>query len=51
MTRHFKLYSPKAVPFGAAMAARAGGLVVNTIVNVIGACIGYAMGGSLKAAK
>ena len=40
-----------AVPFGDAMMARAGGLVVNTILNVIAASIGYAMGGSLKAAK
>ncbi len=40
-----------AVPFAAAMVARAGGLVVNTILNVIAASIGYAMGGSLKAGK
>ena len=39
------------VPFAAAMVARTGGLVVNTILNVIAASIGYAMGGSLKAAK
>ncbi len=40
-----------AVPFAAAMVARAGGLVVNTILNVIAAVIGYFMGGSLKASK
>lgn len=40
-----------AVPFGAAMVARAGGLVVNTILNVIAALIGYAMGGSIKATR
>ena len=40
-----------AVPFGAAMLARTGGLVVNVILNVIAALIGYAMGGSLKGAK
>lgn len=40
-----------AVPMGAAMMARVGGMVVNTILNVIAASIGYAMGGSLKAAK
>lgn len=36
-----------AVPFGAAMLARLGGLVVNTILNTIAALIGYAMGGAL----
>ena len=40
-----------AVPMGAAIMARTGGLVVNTILNVIAASIGYAMGGSLKSAK
>lgn len=39
------------VPLGAAMLARAGGLVVNTILNIIAATIGYAMGGSLKAGR
>jgi hypothetical protein len=39
------------VPFAAAMVARTGGLVVNTILNVIAAAIGYAMGGSLRPAK
>ena len=40
-----------AIPVGAAIMARAGGMVVNTILNVIAAAIGYAMGGSLKAAR
>jgi hypothetical protein len=40
-----------AVPFGAAMIARVGGMVVNTILNVIAALIGYAMGSSLKPAR
>jgi hypothetical protein len=39
------------VPFTAAMVARTGGLVVNTILNVIAAAIGYAMGGSIRPAK
>lgn len=39
------------VPFAAAMMARASGLVFNTILNVIAAGIGYAMGGSLRATK
>lgn len=39
------------VPFAAAMVARTGGLVVNTILNVIAAAIGYAMGGSIRSAK
>lgn len=38
-----------AVPFGAAMLARVGGLVVNTILNVIAALLGYAMGAGIKA--
>jgi hypothetical protein len=33
--------------FGAAMLARAGGLVINTILNTIAALIGFAMGGAL----
>ena len=45
------LNSPEAVPFGAAMVARVGGLIGNTIFTVIAACIGYVMGASLKAAK
>jgi hypothetical protein len=45
------LNAPDAVPFGQAMVARTFGLVVNTILNVIAALIGYAMGGGLKAAK
>lgn len=44
------LNSTESVPFGAAMLARAGGLVVNTILNTIAACVGYAMGGRLKSA-
>jgi hypothetical protein len=40
-----------AVPMGAAIMARTGGLVVNTILNVIAALLGYAMGGSLKPSK
>ena len=39
------------VPFAAAMMARTGGLVGNTLFNVIAAAIGYAMGGSLKSSK
>jgi hypothetical protein len=39
------------VPFGAAMMARVVGMVVNTILNVIAALIGYAMGGSIKSAE
>lgn len=39
------------VPFAAAMLARTGGLVGNTIFNVIAAAIGYAMGGSLKSSR
>ena len=41
------LNSPEPVAFGPAMAARAFGLVVNTILNTIAALIGYAMGGAL----
>lgn len=41
------LNSPVALGFGAALGARAGGLVVNTILNVIAALIGYAMGAAL----
>lgn len=37
-----------AIPLTAALAARTGGLVVNTILNVIAAALGYAMGGGLK---
>jgi hypothetical protein len=40
-----------AVPLGAAVMARTGGLVVNTILNVIAALIGYGMGGSLRPSK
>jgi hypothetical protein len=38
------------VAMGAAMTIRAGGLVVNTILNTVAAAIGYAMGGALPAA-
>lgn len=41
------LNSPEPVAFGAAMAARSVGLVVNTILNVIAALVGYAMGAAL----
>ena len=41
------LNATEPVAFGAAMGARAFGLVVNTILNVIAALIGYAMGGAL----
>ena len=41
------LNSQEPVAFGAAMAARSVGLVVNTILNVIAALIGYAMGAAL----
>lgn len=39
------------VPFGAAMLARLGGLVVNTILNTIAGVIGYFMGAGLKKAN
>ncbi len=39
------------VPFAAAMMARTGGLVGNTLFNVIAAAIGYGMGGSLKSSR
>ena len=39
------------VPFAAAMMARTGGLVGNTLFNVIAAAIGFAMGGSLKSSR
>lgn len=45
------LNQKEAVPLTAAMMARLGGLVANTILNMIAALIGYGMGGSLKAAK
>ena len=35
------------IAFGSAMAQRAVGLVINTILNTIAAMIGYAMGGAL----
>ena len=38
------LNSPTAVPLGAAMGIRAGGLVVNTILNAIAALIGWSLG-------
>lgn len=37
-----------AIPMGAAMMARVGGLVVNTILNTIAGGLGYFMGGGLK---
>ncbi|MEO8360287.1 MAG: hypothetical protein ABI672_09680 [Vicinamibacteria bacterium] len=37
-----------AVPFAAAVMSRVVGLVVNTILNLIAASIGYAAGGSIK---
>ena len=45
------LNQPGEVAFGAAMVARTVGLVVNTVLNVIAASIGYAMGGSLQASR
>lgn len=45
------LNQTEAVAFGAAMVARTGGLVVNTILNTIAASLGYAMGGSLSTSK
>lgn len=45
------LNQTEAVPLGAAVMARTGGLVVNTLLNVIAALIGYFMGGSLRAGK
>jgi hypothetical protein len=41
------LNATEPVAFGAAMGARAFGLVVNTLLNVIAALIGYAMGAAL----
>jgi hypothetical protein len=41
------LNSPSEVAFGAAMLARTGGLLVNTILNAIAAAIGWAMGAAL----
>ena len=41
------LNATEPVAFGAAMGARAFGLVVNTVLNVIAALIGYAMGAAL----
>jgi hypothetical protein len=41
------LNSPTPLAFGAAMLARTGGLVGNTILNAIVAAIGWAMGGAL----
>lgn len=45
------LNQTEAVPAAAAMMARAVGLVVNIVLNIIAALIGYAMGGSLRAAR
>lgn len=45
------LNTTEAVPAGAAMVARTVGLVVNTILNIIAALIGYAMGGSIKSTR
>jgi hypothetical protein len=41
------LNATEPVAFGAAMVGRAFGLVVNTILNLIAALIGYALGGAL----
>lgn len=41
------LNSEVPMAFGAAMTARAVGLLVNTVLNIIAALIGYAMGGAL----
>lgn len=41
------LNSPVPLAMGAAMGARAAGLVVNTLLNSIAAALGYAMGGAL----
>jgi len=40
-----------AVPFGAAMMARVIGMVVNTILNVMAALVGYAMGAGIRTSK
>ena len=45
------LNAAEPVAFGAAMAARAGGLVVNTIINALAAAIGYALGAALPSAS
>jgi len=45
------LNAAEPVAFGAAMAARAGGLVVNTIINAVAAAIGYALGAALPRAS
>lgn len=41
------LNSQVPIAFGAAMGARTVGLLVNTVLNIIAALIGYAMGGAL----
>lgn len=41
------LNSTQPVAFGAAMLARTGGVLANTITNTIAGLIGYAMGGAL----
>ena len=43
------LNAQQAVPFGAAMLARVGGLVVNCVINMIAAALGWLMGGALPA--
>ena len=40
-----------AVSFGAAMVFRAGGLVVNTILNGIAGALGWALGGLLPSRR
>jgi hypothetical protein len=39
----------EAIPFGAAIVARLGGLVVNTLINGIAGSLGWALGGLLPA--
>jgi len=41
------LNAREAVPFGAAMLARVGGLIFNSVANVIAAGLGFLMGGVL----
>ena len=42
------LNQTEAVPLSAALVSRVIGLVVNTILNIIAALIGYAMGGAIR---
>lgn len=45
------LNSPEALPMATALGARAGGLVVNTILNAIAGALGWAMGALLPESR